>query len=256
MKSRTFTSAVFAVAAFALPAALPAIGTYSKGRVLVQKLTKFESRGLIWESYEGEAEVATFDKSEKCAVKENQCFTPKKLLVKFSVRKDNAKVVNFLRMQKDQGGFVLLYRIHRIEAAALEEDMEVEDFAERVAGKPEGIEDRTALAEKPGSRSFSVQGRIVELASRGTMYSTYEGLYEDTRTGKVHPFSINDDKLAQIALKAMASNGTYYLGISQAKVSVRYSSDHFLYEINFKEEAGGVVAKEEPKKMEPPAKEP
>ena len=257
MKTRRLASTLGLIAALLAPAAASALGTYSTGRILVQKLTKFEGRGLIWESFEGEAEVASFDSKEKCDTKENQCYAPTKGLVKFSIRPETAKVVNFLRTRKGQGGFILHYRIHKIEAAALEEDMEILDVTERVGGKPPGMEDTMALKDKPGSRSFSVPGRILDLGYEGTMFGTYQGLYQDTKTGKVHPFSVNDDKLADFALRAMTTSAPYYLGISQAKISGYYSSDHFLFEINFREEAGG-VAKEQPKMApkETPKEEP
>lgn len=248
MKIRSFAPAAALVVTLLFPATTWALGTYATGQVLVQKLTKIESRGIIWESFEGEAEVLFYNSSEKCVEKDYQCYTPVKGTLKFSVRPENAKVVNFLRKQKDKGGFLLNYRVHRFEAAALEENTEILDYQERVSGKPAGLEDRTQLVEKPGSRSFSVHGRILDLADRGTLIKTYEGLYEDTKNGKVHAFSINDEKLAQTALKAMTTTDPYYMGISVAVVSVWYSTDHFLFEINFKEEAGGVVIKkEEPK---------
>ena len=47
------------------PSSIFALGTYAEGSV-VGKIIQFESRGIIFESYEGVMEVTKFEKEEKC----------------------------------------------------------------------------------------------------------------------------------------------------------------------------------------------
>ena len=62
---------------------LLALGTYSEGRAIV-KVIKMESQGIFINSFEGEFEVASYDKSEQCDMEDGTCYTPQKKTVKFS----------------------------------------------------------------------------------------------------------------------------------------------------------------------------
>lgn len=229
--------------ALSFPVALQAAGTYAEGWMLIKKLTKFESGGLIIESWEGEALVHSFDPQEKCDEKQYQCFTPKDRVLKFSVRPENGKTVNFLRRHKDLGGYLVHYQIHRFEALALSTEFEVIDVASRTSDRPANIPAKK-IVEKTGSRNFSFHGNVLQLDYRGTALGTYEGLYLDQRTGKVHPFSITNEQMAQYIFKAMKISTPYYMGVSVALViAFPRESDHDIFELNFLEEAGGVQEK-------------
>ncbi|TGK15169.1 hypothetical protein EHO61_15890 [Leptospira fluminis] len=215
-----------------------AIGTYSEGWA-VAKLTQFESRGLIFDSYEGTLEMMSFDASEKCDEMKDECFTPVKKKVPFSVRPESTDAVNFLNKSLNQDVLVH-YRIHRIEPLALSTDFEVlaaqkqdtvlaKDIAEKLAGPKTG-----------SKRNFSVTGRILNLEYKGTLIGTYEGIYLDETRGKVHPFSVTNEDIANFAWSAMRFNLKYFLGISVAFTTGARESHYDLFEVNFKNPAGAL----------------
>ena len=72
-----------------------AFGTYSEGWASA-KIIQFESRGLIFESYEGIYELSTFSSDEKCDEEKDECYTVTKQKIPFSVRPENAETVNLL----------------------------------------------------------------------------------------------------------------------------------------------------------------
>ncbi len=223
-----------------LTSSVSAVGTYSEGWT-VAKLTQFESRGLVFESYEGLLEVTTFDSSETCAEEKDECFTPKKEKVEFSVRPENTDVVNFL--SKNLNGEILVqYRIHRLEAVALSTDFEVIGAQLQERALPKDIADKFVGIKTGGKRNFSVTGRILSLEYKGTMVGTWEGLYLDETRGKIHPFSITDENVANFALNTIKYGVKYYLGVSVAFVAGWRDSHYDLFEINFKAPAGALEA--------------
>ena len=219
--------------------ALQAIGTYEDGWMLAKKLTKFESGGLLFESWEGEITVDSIEKKEECNEKKYECFTPKEQQIKFSVSLENGAAINFLRNKKDRGSFLIHFRVHRIEAAKLKEDFEIIE-AKDFETSPPGNFPSKKISRKTGSRNFSLYGRVVRLSDQGTMISTYEGLYLDMKRNKIHPFSVTDEEMAEHVIKAMQYEKPFYIGISVAITTGFRKSDHDVFEINYTEEAGGV----------------
>ncbi|EQA43252.1 hypothetical protein LEP1GSC050_1672 [Leptospira broomii serovar Hurstbridge str. 5399] len=243
---------------FHISTPVSAFGTFSEGW-MVAKLIQFESRGIIYESYEGILELTYFEPLEDCEAAKDECFTPVKKKAAFSVRPENANLVNFLSKNLNQT-ILVQYRIHRIKAISLSTDREVVDaqFQENILPKTSKARDpkerltvwihanEDASVDKfvdrktGGKRNFSVVGRILSLEYKGTLVGTYEGLYLDESRGKVHPFSVTSEEMAGFALKALKYNGKYYLGISVAYVSGLRESDYDLFEINFKAPAGAL----------------
>ena len=223
---------------------LHALGTYAEGRMII-KLIKFESGGLLFESWEGKGERVTYKKDEQCDEKKSMCFTPVSETFALSVRtpdddeyKKNARIINFMR--KNQGRSMLIfYRIHRVEPASLSSSFEVTDVFAQADKPPDNLK-RRLVVEKTGSRNFSVYGRILRLEYRGTAATTFEGLYLDKQRGKVHPFSVDNTAVASFAYDTMFFRQPIYMGVSQSLVtSGLRDSDYDFFEINLDEEAGG-----------------
>jgi hypothetical protein len=216
-----------------------AFGTYSEGWASA-KIIQFESRGLIFESYEGLMELSTFSSDEKCDEEKDECYTITKQKIPFSVRPENAETVNLLMKSLNQD-LVIKYRIHRIEAIALSSETEVIEALATVNSMPTELESDKLIVSKTGAkRNFSVSGKILRLEYQGTMIGTYEGLYVDELRGRVHPFSITDEKMANYAWITMKSNMKSNLGISVAFATGFRKSNYDLFEINYKAPAGGV----------------
>ncbi|PKA17571.1 surface adhesion protein Lsa26 [Leptospira haakeii] len=240
-----------------------ALGTYSEGWT-VAKLTQFESRGIVYESYEGVIEVLTFDPAEECEETRDECYTPVRKKANVSVRPENADVVNFLMKNLNQT-ILIQFNIHRIQPIALSSSIEVinAQYQENVIPHSTPVKDpsgritvwvqahdtshpieKMATSKTGGKRNFSVTGRIVSLEYKGTILGTYEGLYMDESRGRIHPFSITSEEMAEFAWKAMKYTGRYYLGVSVAYVTGVRESHYDIFEINFREPAG---AQERPK---------
>lgn len=221
-----------------IPSSLFALGTYAEGS-LVGKVIQFESRGILFESFEGVMEVTSFEKGEKCDEAKDDCFSPQKKKVEFSVRISNADTVNFIRQNMNQD-LLLSYNIHRIEAISLSTDMEVVSAMkqEPVVSAEQG--DKLVVSKSGGKRNFSVSGKILQLDYQGTFIGTYEGLYLDETKGKVHTFSVTNEQMAKYALSAMKGSSKYYMGISVAFATGFRKSDYDLFEINYKVPAGAV----------------
>jgi len=236
MKKYGSTVLIAALLSFAAQPA-SALGTYSEGWAVI-KLTKFESRGIIFDSFEGYAEVKSFDKSEQCDKSKDECYTPTTSTLEFSVRDDNAAVANMMR--KAVGSEMLIhFRQHRIEPIALSTDFEVLEAFGQEGSAPADMQ-KPLRVPKTGSRNFSVFGRFLRIEYQGTAVGTYEGLYQDQKSGKVYPFSITNEEMAQLAIKTMKYSQNFYFGISVAIVTGVRKSDHDLFEINYKEPADSV----------------
>lgn len=218
---------------------LSAAGTYSEGWT-VAKLIQFESRGVIFESYEGLLEVYTINDSEACDEMKDECFVPAKQKIEFSVRPENADVVNFLSKSLNQE-ILVQYRIHRFEPVALSSDYEVVGAQLQERSLPKGLPDKIVSKSKTGGkRNFSVTGRILSLEYKGTMIGTWEGLYLDETRNKVHQFSITDEEIAAFATNTLKFGLRYFLGVSVAYVTGWRDSHYDIYEINFKTPAGAL----------------
>jgi hypothetical protein len=231
-KQLVFLSCLF------LPSWLYAIGTYSEG-YLTAKILQFESRGIIFKSYEGIMEVVTFDKKEKCDETKDECFTPTKTKLEFSVRPEKADLVNLLNKNVNQE-LLLQYRIHRIEAIALSSELELLSAGKQENAVPASQGDKKIVSKSGSKRNFAVSGKILQLDYQGTFIGTYEGLYMDEARGKVHPFSVTQADMAKYAWGSMKSSASYSMGISVAFATGFRKSNYDLFEINYKEPAGGV----------------
>lgn len=221
-----------------IPSSLFSFGTYSEGWVTA-KITQFESRGLLFDSFEGIMEVSSFEKTEKCEEEKDACFTVKKDVKPFSVRPENQEVVNLLNKSINQE-ILLNFRIHRITALALSSDTEILKAAPQKSELPQGMEEKKVVKKTGSKRNFSVSGKILQLEYQGTFIGTYEGLYFDDKRGKIHPFSITSPEMADYAWQAMSSNRTFNMGISVAYATGFRKSNYDLFEINYKEPAGGM----------------
>lgn len=224
-----------------LPSTLFALGTYAEGSV-VAKIIQFESRGILFESFEGVMEVTKFDKEEKCDSSKDECFAPQKTKMNFSVRMDKPELINFISKNLNQD-LLLGYNIHRITPISLSSDMEILMAAKQESSPSSEQGDKLAVSKSGGKRNFSVSGKILQLDYQGTIFGTYEGIYLDEARGKIHPFSVTNEQMAKYALAAMKASGKYNLGISVAYATGFRKSDYDLFEINYKEPAGGVNVK-------------
>ncbi|XDD51316.1 hypothetical protein AB3N59_06025 [Leptospira sp. WS92.C1] len=223
-----------------------ALGTYSEGWAVV-RLTQFESRGIIFDSHEGLIEFITFEGSEKCDSSKDECYAPLKEKIEFSVRPENSDVVNFLSSNLNQE-ILIQYRIHRIEPIALSTDFEVVAAQKQFTGMPRDAADKIIVTKTGSKRNFSVSGRILQLEYQGTAVGTYEGLYFDEIRGKVHPFSVTNEEVANFIWNTMKFGTKYYIGVSVAFATGWRKSDYDIFEINYKAPAGGVYTTPETKK--------
>jgi hypothetical protein len=226
-----------------IPNSIFAIGTYSQGWV-VAKIKQLESRGIIFTSYEGVMEITSFNPKEECDETKGMCFTPEKKDIEFSIKPENADLINLLN-QSINKELILEFNIHRIKSLALSTDFELLDGKDLAPTVPEDHPDKLIVERSGSKRNFSVNGKILQLEIQGTLIKTYEGLYLDETRGKVHPFSITNPKMADFAWKSMKSTTKFFLGVSESFVKGFRKSDHDIFEINYKEPAGGV---QQPKK--------
>ncbi len=225
-----------------------AAGTYSDGWMVVNKLVKLENGGIMFESWEGELSVSFYNKKEECDEAKYSCYTPVKKSILFSVRPENAETVNFLRKVKEGGEFLIHYRIHRCEAIALSTRFEILETMDLTAVPVQDLPEKK-IVHKTGSRNFSVPGKVLDLSYQGVMIGTYEGLYLNQKTGKVHPFSVTDESMAEYIWKTMRSSRPYNIGVSVAIVTGFRKSDHDIFEINYLEEAGAATVEKTKKSV-------
>ncbi|MCE9598961.1 MAG: hypothetical protein K8S54_13425 [Spirochaetia bacterium] len=222
-----------------------AFGTYAEGQTTMT-IKRFESSGVIIESWEGSAEVATYNKSEKCAELENQCYTVVRNLILFSVRPDTDQGKLAAELQKNLNKEILVsYKIHRIESLSLSTDFEVTGIIEAQDRLGPDLPAKKVVRKTGGKRNFSVLGKILQLEYSGTVVGTYEGIYLDSQSGKVHPFSITSQEMANHAMKVMALRREYNIGVSQAYATGFRKSDCDIFEINMNEPAGTLDAPKE-----------
>lgn len=238
------------VAILSLSSPLFALGTYSEGWAVIVP-TKLESSGIVFTSYEGTFNVAHFDRNESCDESENQCYTPKAKSYQFSIRDDNAATVKFV-LENLNREMLIHYRIHRVEAAALSTDFEVVEAFGILQDYPAELKRQLVVQQSGSKRSFSTFGKVLQLEYRGRAVGTYEGLYYDKQRGKVHPFSVTNEEMAQHIIQCMRSTKPYYFGVTVSYVTGFRESNYDIYEVNFDGPAGAVQV--EPARNAEPAK--
>lgn len=236
MKGRVVLWAPLAFLILSQGSPLPAAGTSAEGRAII-KLVKFESSGIFKKSWEGEAHRAFFDEDEDCDEKNYRCFEPQLETFDISVREKQTRIIEFMRKNIGRE-MVIVYRKHRVEAAALSSNIEVTNvFAQRTR-LPSGFQEKIT-GKITGSRNFSVYGRVLRLEKRGLAVKTWEGIYLDRTRRKVHPFSVSDDKMARHLLKTMGYTRLYHLGVSKALFTAVRETKFDIFEVNYNEPASG-----------------
>ncbi|MDX1961300.1 MAG: hypothetical protein SFU98_22215 [Leptospiraceae bacterium] len=217
---------------------LLAIGTYAEGSVLA-KIVQIESRGLVFESFEGLLEISSYAQDEKCDEAKDECFKLTKKQIEFSVRPQNAEVVNLLK-KSINAELLIDYKIHRIKSITLSSDFEVLAAKTQETNVAPELGEKLIVKKSGSKRNFSVYGRILQLDYQGTFIGTYEGLYLDETKGRIHPFSVTNEQIAKYALTAMKSSTRFNIGITVAFATGFRKSDYDIFEINYKAPADGV----------------
>tara|TARA_Y100001937_G_scaffold83380_1_gene112792 strand:- start:722 stop:1429 length:708 start_codon:yes stop_codon:yes gene_type:complete len=212
-----------------------AIGTYAEGWMVVKKMTKLESQGIMFDSFEGELIATSYNEDEQCSRDDYECYTPIDSTIQFSVEPENKEVVNFLQENKD-GSFLIQYRVHRIENLGLNQDFEIIKAMHQGPDKAEPAAKKSV--DQTGSRQFSFKGKFLQLDYQGTIIGTFEGLYLDEKTGKVHPFSVTNEGMAKHIYDVMKTGKSVYIGVSDAIVTGFRKSDYDIYEVNTEKPAG------------------
>ncbi|EHQ05493.1 MAG: hypothetical protein F9K24_12035 [Leptonema illini] len=225
---------------FILFAAAPlyAFGTYGEGKAYVL-LRESGTKGIFIKSYEGLFEIATYDDGEKCA-EEDQCFTPQKEELRFSVRLDNKDVIQFMQKNLDRM-MIVEYRIHRIKPVSLSTGFEVlKAYPVQASHGPDFP--WKYVSKVTGSSETSVYGKILRLEYRGTAVGTYEGLLYDRRLDKVRPFSVTDEAMARHIYQCMDAQQEYNIGLSRSITTALEfrESKYDVFEINYRERASSV----------------
>ncbi|MBX7058842.1 MAG: hypothetical protein K1X75_12315 [Leptospirales bacterium] len=215
----------------------PALGSYAEGYAVV-RLVKMESSGVIWDSWEGELQWASFDPTEECQETDNACYTPRLDSIAFSISDETKEASNFMRTNVGRE-MLIHYKKHLITPIALNTDFEILEARPWSEAIPEGLAHKLAIEKSGGKRNFSVYGRILRLERRGVTINTWEGLYLDATKRKVHPFSLRSDEMAEFITKAMASSVQYNFGVSVAYVATIYDTNYDIFEVNYDEPAGG-----------------
>jgi len=215
---------------------LSAFGTYAEGRAIV-KVIKLISGGILFESFEGVFEIASFDDSENCDEIE-KCYTPTKKQVEFSVRIENKDTIKFLQVNLNKV-ILIDYKIHRLEPIALSTNFEI---LKAYPFKTNLVPDFPLkfVVEKTGSRNYSFFGKVLQIEYRGTAIKTYEGIYYDRQKDKIRPFSVTNKEMAEYVKKTMEYTKEYYIGISKSIVKGFRETTFDIFEINYKEQAGGL----------------
>jgi len=215
---------------------LHAFGTYGEGRAYVV-LRELGSKGVIFTSYEGLFEIATYDENEAC-VSDEQCYTPQKVTIPFSVRIENKQTIQFLQKNIDRL-MLIEYRIHRIKPIALSTSFEVLNaFGVAVNHGPDFP--WKFVSRKTGSAETSLFGKVLRLEYQGMVVGTYEGILYDRRLDKIRPFSVTDENMARHIWRCMEAQPEYNIGLSRALVKGLRSSKYDVFEINYHERANSV----------------
>jgi len=212
------------------------LGTYAEGRAIV-RVIKLVSGGIFFESFEGVFEIASYDQNQECEQMED-CFTPQKKQIEFSVAIENKETIKFL--QDNINKVILIdYKIHRIEPIALSTNFEVLKAYPFKTNLPADFPLKF-VAKKTGSKNYSFYGKVLQLEYRGTAVKTFEGIYYDRQKDKIRPFSITSEDMANYVKQTMEYTKEYHIGISQSIIKGFRETVFDIFEINYKERAGGV----------------
>lgn len=206
-----------------------AVGTYAEGWMVVKKLTKLESQGIIFDSYEGELIATSYNDDEKCSRDDYECYTPVDETIEFSVRPDKKEVIDFLQQNKGSS-FLIRYRIHRIESLGLNSDFEI--LEAMAPGTSQASPPADKKVDKTGSRHFTFKGQFLQLDYQGNIIGTHEGLYLDEKTGKVHPFSVTNEGMAKHIYDVMKTGKSVYIGVSDAIITGFRKSDYDIFAVS------------------------
>jgi len=213
-----------------------AAGVNTEGWAVV-RVSRFENKGLMYSSFEGVLEWAGFDPNEKCDDRTGECYTPTLESRNFSVRETNEKTVRFIGQNLNKE-LLIKYRIHRVTPIKLSTDFEIEEAYEIGKRIPQEIP-KQFLVDKTGKkRNFSVRGKFLKIERTGTVIKTFEILYYDREKDRIHPASITDREMAELAIETMKYDVEFYFGVSESYVSGVRESDFDIFEINYASRAG------------------
>ncbi|MCB1324372.1 MAG: hypothetical protein H7A21_17525 [Spirochaetales bacterium] len=219
---------LFAFTIFSGP--LHAVGDYAQGHAVV-RIDRLEESGIFFNSYEGVLSIAGYDEDEECEADQDECYAPMRESLEFSVDDDNRQLVRYL--ENNIGKVMLVqYRVHRM-TLAFSSDFEIENAWAWEENPPDGISLRETGTKEGSRRAFTIFGRVLRFEERGTMIDSYEGLYYNAQTGKVHPFSVTDESLAVYIRQIMRGSRQFYMRIAEAYVAPTRDSDYQLYAIDF-----------------------
>ncbi len=226
---------LFTIFYFGIIINLYSLGTYAEGRAVV-RVIKFISQGIFILSYEGILEIASYDEEEKC--EEENCYTPQKKQLPFSVRQENKETIKFIN---DNLNKVILidYKIHRIEPISLSTSFEVLKASPFRMELPPDFPLKF-LVKKTGSTNYSFFGKILQIEYRGTAIKTFEGVYYDRQKDKIRPFSVTNEDMANYIKQIMEYTKEYHIGISKAIIKGFRDTPYDIFEINYLERAGGI----------------
>lgn len=216
---------------------LHAFGTYGEGKAIVA-LREFGRKGIFIDSYEGSFDIASYNQNEKCEDPQD-CYTPDKESLRFSIREENKDLIQFMLKNMDRV-MVIEYRIHRIKPIALSTSFEVLKASGIKATQAADFPWKYVSKNRTGSTDYSVYGKVLRLEYRGVAVGTYEGLLYDRRKDKVTPFSVTDEAMARHIYLCIDSGQEYNIGITRALVTGWRDSKLDVFEINYRERAGGV----------------
>jgi len=211
-------------------------GTYADGWAIVRPV-KLENKGLMYRSFEGIMEWADYDVNEKCNNDEDQCFTPVIGTKRFSIRTSNKRAIKFVGENLDRE-MLIKYTIHRVEPVKLGSDFEIIDCFEIKRELPQDFPRQFVVKQTGNKRNFSVQGKFLRIERRGTTVKTYESVYYSRKNDTVHPASIVDKSMAELAIKTMGFDVEFFFGISVSYVDGIRESDYDIFEINYTGKAG------------------
>ncbi len=212
---------------------LPALGSAAEGWAIVQ-VTKLESSGLIYKSYEGNLRIVTFKEEPlNCSpTNDTHCYDPGVTEIHFSIDEDNKEPAHFINHNLGKQ-MVIRYRIHRITPVALSTDFEILEAQGQWNDLPRDMPRSFSIGKSGSKRNYALHGKVLRLEYRGLAMSTYEGLYYDSQRDTVHPFSLTDESMVKYIWNTMKVNKQFFFGISEARVTVARETPYDIFEINY-----------------------
>ncbi|MDH5655690.1 MAG: hypothetical protein OEZ34_07270 [Spirochaetia bacterium] len=215
---------------------LQAAGVYAEGWAIARPI-KLENKGFMYRSFEGTLEWAGYDRFEKCSDESDACYTPVLKTQRFSIRTTNKRVIKYVGENLDRE-MMIHYKIHRVESIKLGTDFEIIDCFEIRKNLPADFTKQYIVEQTGNKRNFSVHGKFLRIERRGTTIKTYEIIYYDRKNDTVHPSSIVDKNMADLAKKTMVYDVEFNFGVSVSYVDGIRESDYDIFEINYIGKAG------------------